>query len=380
MTHPSPFSTGIHHNHILFYIKTHSREEPGIKTDDKRLIKALKGQAVDRPPFWFMRQAGRYLPEYRQTRAQAGSFLDLCYAPDLATEVTLQPIRRYGMDAAILFADILLIPDALGQPLAYREGEGPVLDPVRDQAGLSAFDPDAIHGRLAPVYETVSNLRAALPAETALIGFAGAPWTVACYMVEGHGSKEFAAPRLWALREEGALRDEAGFQTLIDLLVEATIQYLSRQIEAGAEAVQIFDSWAGVLSPDQFARWSIAPTKAITAALKAAYPHVPVIGFPRGAGTKTDVYRRDTGVDAVSLDTSIALDWAAAALQPYGAVQGNLDPLAVVAGGEAMMRRTRAILEAFSGGPFVFNLGHGFVPETPPENVALLSDFLRDGV
>ena len=341
-------------------------------SSNKRLIKALRRENVDRPPFWFMRQAGRYLPEYREVRARAGDFLDLCYSPKLATEVTLQPIRRYGMDASILFADILLIPDALGQHLEYREGEGPVLDPIKDAKSLLGLKLDSIHATLGPVYETVSNLSAALPPETTLIGFAGAPWTVACYMVEGHGSKEFAAPRKWALQ------DEAWFQALIDLIVEATVQYLSRQIEAGAEVVQIFDSWSGVLSGDQFAKWSIAPTKEIVDRLKAAHPDVPIIGFPRGAGAKYADYVARTGVDAVSLDTAMPLDWSAENLQSKVAVQGNLDPLAVVAGGDAMERQAKAILNAFGQGPFVFNLGHGFVPETPPENVAILSDLIRD--
>ncbi len=338
---------------------------------EKRLLKALNKQSVDRPPFWFMRQAGRYLPEYREVRAQAGNFLDLCYSPEKATEVTLQPIRRYGMDAAILFADILLIPDALGQHLEYREGEGPVLAPITDTAALSQLTPEKIHDRLDPVYETVDRLSSALPDETALIGFAGSPWTVACYMVEGHGSKEFAAPRLWALQ------DEAGFQALIDILVESTVAYLSRQIDAGADAVQLFDSWAGVLSDDQFARWSIAPTKAIVDRLRESHPETPIIGFPRGGGSKSREYLLETGVNACGLDTAMSASWSAEALQPIAAVQGNLDPLTLVAGGDAMLNQARDILNALGGGPFIFNLGHGIVPQTPPEHVDELSALLR---
>lgn len=342
-----------------------------IPPSGRRLIDALNRRPVDRPPFWFMRQAGRYLPEYREIRAQVGDFLEMCYTPKAAAEVTLQPIRRYGMDAAILFADILLIPDALGQKLEYREGEGPVLAPVRDGAALAALKPERIHERLSPVYETVSRVAGALPAGTALIGFAGSPWTVASYMVEGHGSKEFQETRLWALR------DPDGFGALIAMLVEATTDYLARQIEAGAHAVQLFDSWAGVLSEDQFERWSVAPTRAIIERLKRRFPDVPVIGFPRGAGAKSVDYVEATGVGGVGIDTAISPRWAAQALQGKAAVQGNLDPLAVVAGGRAMEEQAREILAALSDGPFIFNLGHGIVPQTPPEHVAALSDLIR---
>lgn len=338
----------------------------------KRLIDALTDLPVDRPPFWFMRQAGRYLPEYRKVRAQVGDFLELCYTPSAAAEVTLQPIRRYGMDAAILFADILLIPDALGQKLEYREGEGPVLEPIRTAAGIAALGPGAIHERLAPVYETVDRVSGALPEGTALIGFAGSPWTVASYMVEGHGSKEFQETRLWAMR------DPQTFGALIDLLTEATTEYLGRQIEAGADAVQLFDSWSGVLSEDQFTRWCTGPTRSIVGRLKLRYPDVPVIGFPRGAGAKTAEYAAATGIDGVGIDTSMPTRWAARALQTTVTVQGNLDPLAVVVGGRAMEDQARDILAALSNGPFIFNLGHGIVPQTPPEHVAALSDLIRN--
>ena len=319
-----------------------------------------------------MRQAGRYLPEYRQVRADMGGFLDLCYSPEFATEVTLQPIRRFGMDAAILFADILLVCDALGQDLSYQEGEGPVLAPIRKREDVARLDAARIHDTLSPVYETVSRLSKALPAETTLIGFAGAPWTVAAYMVEGHGSKEFPQPRLWTLR------DPEGFQQLIDLLVDVTIDYLSRQIDAGAEAVQLFDSWAGLVPAAGFDRWCIQPVKAITAALKEKYPHIGVIGFPRGAGPQLIGYMEKTGIDAVSLDQSVPTCWAAQFVQPDGAVQGNLDPLSVVAGGDQMIAQAGQIMQDLAGGPFIFNLGHGFVPQTPPEHVEELSNWLKN--
>lgn len=340
--------------------------------NSKRLLDVLARKAVDRPPFWFMRQAGRYLPEYQKVRAEAGNFLDLCYSPEMATEVTLQPIRRYAPDAAILFADILLVPDALGQKVEYAEGHGPQLERIKDDAGIKKLDLARLHDHLSPVYETVGRLAKALPDDVALIGFAGAPWTVACYMVEGHGSKEFERPRLWALR------DPDGFGALIDLLVEATTQYLGAQIDAGAEVIQLFDSWAGVLSPSAFERWSIEPTRRIVEALRSSHPGIPIIGFPRGAGEKCKAYFERTGVDALSLDTSISPVWAADALQPLGAVQGNLDPLALVSGAPALEPQARAILEALGQGPFIFNLGHGIVPQTPPEHVAQLADLIRN--
>lgn len=339
----------------------------------KRMLAALQGNVTDRPPFWFMRQAGRYLPEYREVRSQAGNFLDLCYNSSLATEVTLQPIRRFGMDAAILFADILLVCDALGQGLSYQEGEGPVLDAIRSASDLTKLNTSNCDATLAPVYDTVSRLSQDLPKETTLIGFAGAPWTVAAYMVEGRGSKDFAEPRLFALR------DPDGFQQLIDILVEVTIDYLSKQVQAGAEAVQLFDSWSGQVPAAGFDAWCVEPVRQITSALKEKYPGLPVIGFPRGAGPQLTTYMAKTGVDAVSLDQSMPVDWVAQNVQPTGAVQGNLDPLAVVAGGDAMIDQARGIVEALRAGPFVFNLGHGLVPQTPPEHVEALSTWLREG-
>ena len=325
------------------------------------------------PPIWLMRQAGRYLPEYRETRARAGSFLDLCYSPDHAIEVTLQPIRRYGFDAAILFSDILVIPDALGQSVRFEEGTGPLLEPIRDRAGLETLQCDGAVARLAPVLETLKGLARALPAETALIGFAGAPWTVATYMVGGRGSPDQAAAKLWAYREPEI------FQRLIDLLVEVTGDYLVAQIEAGAEVIQIFDTWAGSLPPKGFERWCVAPMKKLVARIQAAAPHVPVIGFPRGAGISYLAYVEETGVSAVSLDTSMDRRWAAQQLQSRVCVQGNLDPLMLVAGGDEMRREVDDILETLAGSRFIFNLGHGIVPQTPPEHVAELVNHIRKG-
>ncbi len=342
-----------------------------MQTEEKLLIRALQGETLERPPFWLMRQAGRYLPEYRATREHAGSFLDLCYNPDLATEVTLQPIRRFGMDAAILFADILLIPDGLGQPLDYREGEGPILEPVRNVAELSSLSLDNLHTKVAPVYETVGRLAEELPDNVALIGFAGAPWTVATYMVEGRGSRDHAIIKQWAYG------DPDGFGKLIDLLVTATVEYLGKQVEAGAEAVQLFDTWAGALSETAFQRWCIEPVQQIIAQLRQKYPDLPIIGFPRGVGAGYQTFARTAGVNGVSLDWTVPLDWAAAELQGEVTVQGNLDPRLLVIGGEAMEAEIQRILDTLGKGPFIFNLGHGIVPETPPEYVGRLAEMLR---
>jgi uroporphyrinogen decarboxylase len=342
---------------------------PGLAA--KPLLRVLRGETLARPPFWLMRQAGRYLPEYRELRQRAGSFLAMCYAPELAVEVTLQPIRRFGMDAAILFSDILVVPHALGQDVAFREGEGPVLRPVRSAADIEALPENGFAERVAPVYETVDRLAGLLPAETALIGFAGAPWTVATYMVEGGSSRDFARVKGWAYR------DPEGFAVLIDRLVGATADYLAGQVAAGAEAVQLFDTWAGVLPEPAFRRWVIEPTRRIVAALRERHPEVPIIGFPRGAGLMYRAYFSETGVNALGLDTGVPCAIARKTLQPLGAVQGNLDPLLLVAGGGAMEAAVAAIREAFAGGPFVFNLGHGIVPETPVEHVARLAEILR---
>ena len=337
----------------------------------KPFLAALSGEVQSRPPFWLMRQAGRYLPEYREVRRQAGSFIDLCMNSELACEVTLQPLRRYGMDAAILFSDILMVPHGLGQKLEYLEGEGPKLAPVSDGAGLARLRTANFHEILAPVYQTVRRIAGALPEGTALIGFAGSPWTVACYMVQGGGSKE------WEKVKGFAYRDEAGFDALIELLVGVTVEYLSRQIQAGAEAVQLFDSWAGILPASRFRRYVIEPTRRIVAALKALHPDVPVIGFPRNCGVLIEEYTRRTGVDAVALDTTVCPVWAAKHVQPLRPVQGNLDPILVMAGGEAMKNGTDEILRALTGGLFVFNLGHGVTQGTPPEHVGQLAELIR---
>ncbi len=337
----------------------------------KPFLAALSGQVLDRPPFWLMRQAGRYLPEYRKVRQQAGSFLDLCLSPDQACEVTVQPLRRYGMDAAILFSDILMVPYGLGQRLDYVEGEGPQLEPITAASDLVRLSTDGFHHRLAPVYQTVRQVLKALPDHTALIGFAGSPWTVACYMVQGGGSKE------WDKVKGFAYRDPIGFAALIALLETVTVDYLAAQIEAGAEAVQLFDSWAGILPPNPFRRLVIEPTRRIVAALKHRFPDVPIIGFPRGAGVMIEAYLLETGIDAVALDTTVPPAWAASRLQVHRPVQGNLDPILVVAGGNTMATEVDEILRALSGGPFIFNLGHGVAQVTPPDHVGHLADLIR---
>jgi uroporphyrinogen decarboxylase len=338
---------------------------------ERRLLRLFAGEAISPPPIWLMRQAGRYLPEYRQTRAQAGSFLDLCYNPALAAEVTLQPIRRYGFDAAILFSDILVVPDALGQSVRFLEGEGPRLDPIRAASDLGRLQASATRPKFARVFETVARLRQDLPNETTLIGFCGAPWTVASYMVGGKGTPDQADARLWAYRQHDA------FQALIDILCQVSIDYLSGQVSAGADVLQIFDSWAGSLPDDQFSRWVVAPTRRMVTALKQRHPSTPIIGFPRGTGTQMASYVAATGIDGVSCDTATPLAVMAGELAARTMVQGNLDPLLLVAGGTALADRAQAIVAALAGKRFVFNLGHGIVPETPPQNVAWLVDLVR---
>jgi uroporphyrinogen decarboxylase len=336
----------------------------------KRLLRALAGEAIWPPPIWLMRQAGRYLPEYRAVRAKAADFVALCTTPALAAEVTLQPLRRYGMDAVILFSDILMLPWALGQGLRFAEGEGPVLPPVRDAAGLAMLDAGRVAERIAPILETVRRVRAEVGPAT-LIGFAGAPFTVACYMIEGQGAKDFSVARTLAYR------DPALFGRLIELLTETTVAFLSAQIAAGAEAVMLFDSWAGLLSPALFRAHVIAPTARIVAALRTRHPDVPVIGFPRYAGLLLGAYVAGTGVQGVGLDTVADPAEAARLLRPRVALQGNLDPLALLAGGTAMAVAAEEILMAMRGRPFVFNLGHGILPATPPEHVAELVRLVR---
>jgi uroporphyrinogen decarboxylase len=336
-----------------------------VPSSQSPLLRALTGQASASPPIWLMRQAGRYLPEYRELRSQVPSFLDLCRTPRLAAEITLQPLRRFALDAAIVFSDILIVPHALGQKVEFVEGEGPKLEPVRTAEAIERLGRTDTAEALAPVYETVERVVAELPETVPLIGFCGAPWTVATYMVEGQGSKDQAAARLLAYR------DPATFQRLVDLLVEASAEYLLRQVEAGASVLQIFDSWAGSLPEDEFERWCIAPTKQLVALVKAKAPVVPVIGFPRGADLLAERYARETGIDAIGCGTSMPVGWMQR-LQVHLPVQGNLDPLLLVAGGSALDQRVGAILEALGAGPFVFNLGHGVLPETPVEHVERL--------
>ena len=351
-----------------------TRKAPTLLTasDDKLLLRALCGADCERPPFWLMRQAGRYLPEYRAARATVASFMELCLTPELAAEVTLQPVRRFAMDGAILFSDILVVPYGLGQGVTFEEGQGPVLEPLRGPGDLAKLSVDRLAPTLEPVYEAIRLLRRKLPSGAALIGFAGAPWTLAAYMIEGGSSRDFAGVKGWAYREPDS------FARLIDLLVDAIVSHLTVQIAAGAEVIQIFDSWAGVLPDDQLRRWGLAPTREVVRRVKAAYPDTPVIVFPRGVGAFYRDYAEGAGADALSLDTSVPIDWAAEALQPHVVLQGNLDPGLLVVGGEPLLRAVRRILGRLGRGRFVFNLGHGVLPATPPEHVALLAATIRD--
>ena len=330
---------------------------------NKSFLNVLEGKAQNPPPVWLMRQAGRYLPEYRALRAKAGDFLNLIFTPEHAVEVTLQPIRRFGFDAAILFSDILVIPHALGQSVRFAAGEGPRLEPLAGPQGVQALSGAVDQAMLGPIYETVRQVRAKLDPGKALLGFCGAPWTVASYMIAGQGTPDQAPARLFAYREPAA------FAALMDILVEASAAYLVRQLEAGADAVQIFDTWSGVLPPEEFARWCIEPTGRIIAKVRAQIPGAKVIGFPRGAGTLLARYVEELAVDAVGLDWTVDRGFARDRVQSRVPVQGNLDPLVLVAGGAALDRAIDAILEAFAGRPFIFNLGHGIVPETPIANV-----------
>lgn len=340
--------------------------------EQKKLLRALAGETLHTPPIWMMRQAGRYLPEYRATRAEAGDFLSLCYNSDLATEVTLQPIRRYGFDAAILFADILLVPQALGADLWFVTGEGPRLSTITEQSGVDALKPvEDIHETLAPIYQTVRNLAGALPSETTLIGFAGAPWTVATYMVAGRGTPDQGPAH--ALKAG----NRPVFQALMDRIEAATIEYLLAQIDAGAEVVKLFDSWAGSLKGADFDDFALAPAKRIISALKERHPTIPVIAFPREAGDRYIGFAKETGADCVALDNSVSASWAAAKVQVDGCVQGNLSSSHMVTGGQALVDETRAIVEAFRDGPHIFNLGHGITPDADPDNVQLMIDTVR---
>ena len=340
----------------------------------KPFLCALAGERQPRPPTWLMRQAGRYLPEYRELRAAAPSFLDFCYTPKLAIEATLQPIRRFGFDAAILFSDILVLPDALGQSVSFETGEGPRLAPIANREDFSKLRETPDWGRLAPVFEAVAGVKAALSAQTALIGFCGAPWTVASYMIAGRGTPDQAPARLMAYREP------ALFGALIDRLADASADYLSLQIEAGAEAVQVFDSWSGVLPSAEFELWCVAPLKRLVTRLKARHPDVPVIAFPRGAATHLGRFGEVEGLAAIGLDTAADPGAAAALLGAGLALQGNLDPLALIAGGAALDAAVDATLAAFPGPrAHIFNLGHGILPETPIAHVEQMLARLRGG-
>lgn len=339
---------------------------------DKKILRALRGETQATPPVWMMRQAGRYLPEYRATRAQAGDFLSLCYNSELAAEVTLQPIRRFGFDAAILFADILLLPQALGPKLWFETGEGPRMETTTTAAQVAALKPtSAIHDTLNPVYETLRILKRELPQETTLIGFAGAPWTVATYMIAGRGKDEQAgAHRLKA-------EDRATFEALIEKISESTVEYLSEQVKAGAEVLKLFDSWAGSLKGQDFVDFAVKPAARIISELKSRHPEIPVIAFPREAGQGYVGFGKATGADCVAVDDSVTPEWAAANVQVDGCVQGNLASRHMVTGGDDLVRETRHVVEAFRKGPHIFNLGHGITPDADPENVKLMIDTIR---
>ncbi len=341
----------------------------------KLILRALAGEKLPSPPIWMMRQAGRYLPEYRATRAEAGDFLKLCYNPELAAEVTLQPIRRFGFDAAILFADILLLPQALGADLWFETGEGPRLSTISDLAGVKALKPvEAIHDTLAPIYETVKILARELPPQTTLIGFAGAPWTVATYMIAGRGTRDQGPAHAFKAGNRPA------FQALIDLITAGTIEYLSAQINAGAEVVKLFDSWAGSLKGADFTDFAVKPAAHIISALKERHPGIPVIAFPREAGDGYIGFAAATGADCVAIDNSVSPEWAAEHVQISGCVQGNLAPGHMVTGGTALVEETRHVVRAFSNGPHIFNLGHGITPDANPDNVALMIETVRSSI
>ena len=340
---------------------------------EKKFLRALAGEVLDTPPIWMMRQAGRYLPEYRATRSQAGDFLSLCYNSDLAAEVTLQPIRRYGFDAAILFADILLIPQALGADLWFVTGEGPRLSTVTDVSDFNKLSGKNIHETLNPIYDTVRKVAGQLPKETTLIGFAGAPWTVATYMIAGRGTPDQGPAH--ALKAE----NKQVFEDLLALITEATIEYLSAQIEAGAEVVKLFDSWAGSLRGGDFEKYALEPAKYMISQLKERHPDTPIIAFPREAGEKYVGFARATGADCVALDDSVTAEWAAEKVQVDGCVQGNLKSSHMVTGGQPLVDETRRIVDALAKGPHIFNLGHGITPDADPANVQLMIDTVRRG-
>ena len=341
---------------------------------DKTILRALAGERQETPPIWMMRQAGRYLPEYRATRAEAGDFLSLCYNSDLAAEVTLQPIRRYGFDAAILFADILLLPQALGVDLWFETGEGPRMSTTTTADELAGLRATAdIHETLNPIYETVRILSRELPRETTLIGFAGAPWTVATYMIAGRGTKDQGPAH--ALKAE----NRAVFEGILERLTEATIEYLSKQIEAGAEVVKLFDSWAGSLKGEDFVNYALKPAAKITQALKQRHPGIPVIAFPREAGDGYIGFAKATGADCIAVDNSVSAEWVAQNVQPDSCVQGNLASSHMVTGGDDLIQETKRIVNALKSGPHIFNLGHGITPDANPDNVQIMIDTIRNG-
>ncbi|MGH6800231.1 MAG: uroporphyrinogen decarboxylase [Methylocella sp.] len=342
---------------------------PGVQT--KPFLKVMNGEVCFPPPVWLMRQAGRYLPEYQALRAKAPSFLEFCYKPALAAEATLQPVRRFGFDAAILFSDILVIPDALGQKVAFEPDGGPKLDPILSAEDFAKLNTRLDSRRLSPVFETIQLVKTRLPADIALIGFCGAPWTLACYMIAGKSVPDQAPARLFAYRQHNL------FQSLIDRLVQASIDYLSLQIEAGVEAVQIFDTWAGVLPFAEFERWCLMPVEAIVAGLRLRHKDARVIGFPKGAGHHLMEFAARTGVNALGLDSSADPRWAVKTFDRGLVLQGNLDPLVLAAGGSALETGVQQILSAFRGRPHIFNLGHGVLPHTPIQHIELMLDFLR---
>ena len=355
---------------VEHFLESHG--QAGMSAAAKPVLDLLRGRRQEQVPIWLMRQAGRYLPEYRKLRQQAKNFLDFCFTPDLAVEVTLQPMRRFGFDAAILFSDILVVPHALGQRVSFEEGEGPRLAPLRTADDVARLAKDGFAGRLAPVFETLRRLKRKLPPSVTLIGFAGAPWTVAAYMVEGRGGTGFEIAKRLA-QENPAL-----FGSLVDMLIEQTVIYLSAQVEAGAEVLQLFDSWAGDLTGPQRRIWSLEPLTRIVMALKTRHPETPVILFPRGSGGDYAEYAKIPGLAALSLDSAVPLDWAAKTLQPHAALQGNLDPALLVTGGKPMREAAVRILETLGRGRLIFNLGHGIVPETPPAHVGELVELVHD--
>lgn len=341
------------------------------KPVSKSLLKVLDGQRQSLPPIWMMRQAGRYLPEYRAVREKAGSILKLCFTPELAAEVTLQPVRRFNFDAAILFSDILVVPYALGRKVEFVAGEGPKLDAISDPKTIETLTKETDQKILAPIYETIVRVKPQLPKEAAFLGFCGAPWTVATYMIAGGGTQDQAPARLFAYRYPDA------FAQLIDILTDVSVEYLVRQLNAGVDAVQLFDTWAGILPPDEFRRWCIAPAQKIVAGVMERVPDAKIIGFPRGAGSSLARYVDEVPVDAVGLDWMIDRSFARDHIQTKMPVQGNLDPLALLAGGQALDCAVDGVLESFSGGPFIFNLGHGILPETPITHVERMIERVR---